>query len=75
MTNLRRGFRSREAAEDYQMRASITPAYCPLHPAVRGQIVVTDPVHRAGGVVYVYSYVARTTRGGLRRFYGSYVGA
>jgi hypothetical protein len=75
MTNERRGFKTREAAEDYQMASSIDPPFCVLHPANRGSIFVRDPIHRAGGRVYVWSYDAKCRDGQVRKFYASYVGA
>lgn len=74
-TNYRRGFKTREAAEDFQISASITPAYCSLHPAHRGSIFVTDPIHRAGGRVFVSSYKARSRAGDVRTYFASYIGA
>jgi hypothetical protein len=75
MTNHRRSFKSREAAEDYQMLSSIDPAYCVLHHANRGSIFVRDPVYKAAGRVHVYSYKAKRRDGQMGTFYASYVGA
>jgi hypothetical protein len=75
MTNERRGFKTREAAEHYQMAQSIDPPFCVLHPANRGAIFVRDPVHHAGGRVYVYSYRAKSRAGDIRTYFASYVGA
>jgi hypothetical protein len=75
MTNERRGFKTREAAEDYQMTASIDAPYCSLHPAMRGVIFVRDPVHKAGGRIYVQGYRAKSRAGDTRTYFMSYVGA
>ncbi len=74
-TNERRGFRTREAAEAFQVLSSIEPAYCSLHPALRGDVFVRDPIHHAGGKVHTWSYRARSKDGQTRTYFGSYVGA
>lgn len=74
-TNERRGFLTREAAQDFQIKSSVTPAYSSLHPAFRGDIFVTDPIHHAGGRVHVWSYRARSKAGPVRTYFASYVGA
>lgn len=75
LTNYRRGFKSREAAEDFQMKSSIDPAYCSLHPAIKGSIFVRDPIHKAGGRVHVASYVAKSKGDDYRNYWSSWVGA
>ena len=72
MTNHKRGFLTPEAAEAYQIQASITP---PFSRRSDRSVWVTDYLTRAGGRVYVSSYWGRSKAGKLRTYYASYVGA
>lgn len=69
-----RGFRSREAAMDYQCARSLTPAYCCIYTR-DPQPIVTDPITRARGRVYTWSYRAKSRDGQYRQYFGSYVGS
>ena len=71
MTNHRRGFLTKEAAEDFQLNSSTTAPYSSL---VTRQTIVTDYLTRAGGRIYVYEYAA-TIKGKFHTRFGSYIGA
>ena len=75
MTHYRKGFRTAEAALNYQLETSFTPAFCCLHPALRGDVFVTCPVERASGKVYVTSYKAMSKGGDIKTYFASYIGA
>ena len=70
-----RGFKTKQAAEDFVMTISAEPAYCSLHPAFRGVIFVSDPIQRAGGRIYTFRYKNKCKDGKYRNFYAAYIGA
>jgi hypothetical protein len=74
-TNERRGFKTREAAEAFQIQQSVDPAYSCLHPAFKGDVIVRDQIHRARGKVHVWKYKAKSKGGDIREYFASYVGA
>jgi hypothetical protein len=72
LSNERSGFKTREAAENFQIQSSVEPACSTLR---QRDVRVLDPGTRAWGRVYVQPYTQLCRDGKRREFFMSYVGS